>query len=147
MNLPEGGNLFTPLLATVRTVNNTQRRFIAFDHASATNIFRRDQFREERIPCAQFLQCFFRINASRGHVRITNREATAIQQRPVGFAVDGEIFLLAGSVLATTRLLPSSVWREAVSIAFFINRIIHPFLIGRNKQIRRRTRFNLTGRR
>ena len=29
--------------------------------------------------------------------RITNRQATAIQQRsPVGFAVDGEIFLLAG---------------------------------------------------
>lgn len=51
----------------------------------------------ERIPCAQFLQCFFRINASRDMFRITNREATAIQQRsPVGFAVDGEIFLLAG---------------------------------------------------
>ena len=45
----------------------------------------------------QFLQCFFRINASRDMFRITNREATAIQQRsPVGFAVDGEIFLLAG---------------------------------------------------
>lgn len=43
------------------------------------------------------LQCFFCINASRDMFRIANREATAIQQRsPVSFAVDDEIFLLAG---------------------------------------------------
>ena len=92
------------------------------------------------------LQCFFRINASRDMFRITNREATAIQQRsPVGFAVDGEIFLLAGfPVATTTRLLPSSVWREAVSIAFYQPH--NPSISDRrNKQIHRRTRFNLTG--
>lgn len=82
----------------VRTVNYAQRRFIAFDQRQrATNIFRRSQFRRERIPCAQFLQCFFCINASGNMFRIANRQTTAIQQRsPVGFAVDGEIFLLAG---------------------------------------------------
>ena len=70
----------------------------------------------------------------------------AIQQRsPVGFAVDGEIFLLAGFRCYNDQAIAEQCLARSRIDRFFINRIIHPFLIGRNKQIRRRTRFNLTG--
>lgn len=144
----EGGDHFYPFAGNcVRTVNYAQRRFIAFDQRQrATNIFRRSQFRRERIPCAQFLQCFFCINASGNMFRIANRQTTAIQQRsPVGFAVDGEIFLLAGFRCYNDQAIAEQCLTRSSIDRFFINRIIHPFLIGRNKQIRRGTRFNLTG--
>ncbi|CSF70400.1 Uncharacterised protein [Shigella sonnei] len=78
--------------------------------------------------------------------RIANREATAIQQRsPVSCAVDDEIFLLAGFRCYNDQAIAEQCLARSRIDRFFINRIIHPFLIGRDKQIRRRSRFNLTG--
>ena len=66
-------------------------------------------------------------------------------QKWMDYAVDGEIFLHAGFRCYNDQAIAEQCLTRSCIDRFFINRIIHPFLIGRNKQIRRRTRFNLTG--
>lgn len=124
MSAPRSGSwerIVSLLLAgSVGTINNTSA--VAFDRQRHEHL---PQTSSERIPCARFLRCFFRANASRGHVRITNREATAIQQRPVGFAV-GKISN-NGSVLQRPNIA------DSVSEAVSINIMRNPSFDRRNK--------------
>ncbi|MNT54560.1 hypothetical protein D3C72_1917310 [compost metagenome] len=94
------------------------------------------------------MQRFFRVDACRNVVRIAHRQTPVFQQAgPVSLFVDGELALRAGFWRDHHQAVTQQGFAGGRIDRFFLHRVIHPFLIGRNKQIRRRTGFDLASQR
>ncbi|SVN00336.1 Uncharacterised protein [Klebsiella pneumoniae] len=130
----------------IRAVHDPQRRFAALNQGQrAAHVFRRSQLRRQRLPGPQFLQRFFRIDAGWHVRRVANGQTTAFQQAgPVGFIINADIALSAGLRRHDHQAVAEQRRAGCGINAFFLHRVIHPFLVGGDKQIRRRARFNLS---
>ena len=142
----EGTDNFYPLAGDrIGAVNDPQRRFAAFNQGQrAAHVFCRRQLRRQGFPGSQLLQRLFRIDASRHVFRVTYGQAAAFQQAgPVGFITDVYLVLRAGFWRHDNQAVTEKGRARGGINALFLDRVIHPFLIGGDKQVRRRPRFNL----
>ncbi|MNY65492.1 hypothetical protein D3C86_2027640 [compost metagenome] len=81
-------------------------------------------------------------------IRIAHRQTALFQQAgPVGVFINGELALCAGFWRNHDQAVTQQSFAGCRINRFFLNRVIHPFLVGRNKQIGRRTGFNLASQR
>ena len=81
-------------------------------------------------------------------LRIAHRQTATVEQTgPVRLFVDGDVALLAVCGRDHHQAISQQGFAASRINRFFLHRVVHPFLIGRDEQISRSPRFDLAGQR